>query len=321
MCRRCRLLILLGILAIFTANCDTTALNESRGTLTDPGSEALDRANRPIDSPDGEMVLVPAGEFWMGSEHIPPECKEGCTEEQPFHKIYLDAFWIDRTEVTVASYRRCVEAGPCGPPITSFGSNWGKEGRDEYPVNCMSWFDANTFCEWAGKRLPTEAEWEKAARGTDGRLYPWGNESPTCDFAVALGDEGCNDIQGPPVTRPAGSKPAGASPYGALDMIGNTREWVADWYDETYYANSPAKNPQGPDEGEEKVLRGFNLASPLLLRAASRYEDDPTARMHDGYGFRCANDATKAETGVRLEYAPTGGEVSSPKKEPGQGPS
>ena len=164
-------------------------------------------------------VFVPAGEFLMGSA-------EGDTDagasEKPQHTVYLDAFWIDRVEVTNAMYARCVEAGACKTP-TAYGNpstNYLKAGLENYPVVFVSWSDAQAYCQWAGGRLPTEAEWEKAARGTDGRIYPWGNEPPNaqrCNFAQ---EHGGPDAPANPET-PVGAYPAGASPYGALDMAGN----------------------------------------------------------------------------------------------------
>jgi formylglycine-generating enzyme required for sulfatase activity len=175
------------------------------------------------------MVYVPEGEFLMGSPS-----GQGNDDEHPQHTVYLDAFWIDQTEVTNAQYRKCLEAGVCRKPVCWDNSDYN---APDQPVVCVSWGDARTYCEWAGVRLPSEAEWEKAARGTDGRVYPWGNEAPICEranYAVCVGK-----------AASAGSYPAGVSPYGALDMAGNVWEWVADWYAGNYYSRSPARNPQG----------------------------------------------------------------------------
>ena len=178
-----------------------------------------------------KMVYVPAGEFQMGSE-------DGEDDEKPVHTVYLDAFWIDQTEVTNTMYARCVEAGACG----SFGSS----EFDDYPVSSL-WQDARNYCEWVNRRLPTEAEWEKAARGTDERMYPWGN---TIDESYA------NYSQNVGGTTPVGSYEKGVSFYGAYDMAGNESEWVADWFDENYYSTSPSSNPLGPNSGEFRVARG-----------------------------------------------------------------
>jgi formylglycine-generating enzyme required for sulfatase activity len=222
----------------------------------------------PIDG--AEMVYVPAGEFVMGSDRS--------KTEQPVHTVYLDAFWIDRTEVTNAGYRKCVEVGTCSQPRDT---GWYNDpNRAEHPVVWVDWYQAKTYCEWAGKRLPTEAEWEKAARGTDGRTFPWG-EGIDCDHAHY---SGCPWTFGE--TAPVGSKPAGASPYGALDMTGNVWEWVADWYDPDYYSQSPDRNPPGPASGETRVLRGcsWNSRGPITWRFADW--SHPTSAGNDA-GFRC----------------------------------
>jgi formylglycine-generating enzyme required for sulfatase activity len=194
------------------------------------------------------------------------------------HTVYLDAFYIDRTEVTNAQYRACVEAGACSQP---HDTGWYNDpNRAEHPVVYVDWNQANAYCRWAGKRLPTEAEWEKAARGTDGRTYPWGNSDPDCNkanYGDCVGDK-----------TAVGSYPAGASPYGALGMAGNVCEWVADWYDLGYYSQSPTRNPPGPDSGEERGLRGGSwVFLPGLCRNAVRGWAAPDDQ-HDVVGFRCA---------------------------------
>jgi len=207
--------------------------------------------------------------------------------EQPLHTVYLDAFWIDRTEISNAKYRKCVESGPCrAPAACDWGTTTYKDASgDDYPVACVSWSQARTYCEWAGARLPTEAEWEKAARGTDERTYPWGNSDPDCSRTQSADCDG--------QTAPVGSKALGASPSGALDMAGNVWEWVSDWYDEDYYASAPTRNPQGPSAGTSRVLRGgswYTYSS--SLRAAHRTsatEDSATPTV----GFRCAYSATE----------------------------
>jgi len=231
------------------------------------------------------MVVVPAGEFIRGSE-------KGHPAEKPVKKIYLDEFWIDIYEVTVDEYFRCVKVGNCerpkegGPACSGNVVNWEKKGRGNHPINCVTAFNAEVFCKWAGKRLPTEAEWEKAARGTDGRTYPWGEAKADCNRAVMNdgGLLGCGELS----TWPVESKPSGVSPYGAHNMAGNVSEWTADRYDSKYYSTSPARNPQGPKSGVTRVIRGgcwFDFAS--NLRSAERISDGPS-NAYDVLGFRCA---------------------------------
>ncbi len=196
-------------------------------------------------------------------------------EEKPAHSVTLDAFWIDRTEVTNGQYRQCVEAGACEEPTC--WDNADLNAPDQ-PVVCVTWDDAQAYAGWAGGRLPTEAEWEKAARGTDGRLYPWGENVPDCQTANFKGCVGR--------TPTVGSQPGGASPYGALDMAGNAWEWVADWYDETYHGDAPVQNPQGPASGERRVLRGGSFdMSESRLRTAFRIGNRPAYSNWD-LGFR-----------------------------------
>jgi formylglycine-generating enzyme required for sulfatase activity len=238
-----------------------------------------------ISEKDGmKMVYVPAGEFLMGS----PDSK-GSSDEHPQHTVYLDAFWIDRTEVTNAMYQKCVAADAC-PPNSDYGSDFNDLDQ---PVVGVSWNDAQAYCQWADRRLPTEAEWEKAARETDGRTYPWGNvfdgsKLNYCDKNCSYNwkDEGSDD--GYQYTAPVGSYPAGASPYGALDMAGNVWEWVGDWYVRDYYVRSPDRNPTGPDSGQSRVLRGgsWNNAQ-INVRSANRINLAPVNRDNN-FGFRCA---------------------------------
>jgi formylglycine-generating enzyme required for sulfatase activity len=203
---------------------------------------------------------------------------EGQNDEQPVHEVTLAAFYIDQYEVTNALYKRCVAAGGCEQPGCS--DLYEAETKKNHPVVCVTWYQAQKYCEWQGVRLPTEAEWEKAARGTDGRIYPWGNEWDA---------KRCNTYEGGKVdTTPVGSYPDGVSPYGVYDMAGNVWEWVDDWYDEKYYSNSPAENPPGPSNGQAKALRGggwYYIASDA--RATSHYVDDPDDQ-NGVVGFRCA---------------------------------
>jgi formylglycine-generating enzyme required for sulfatase activity len=217
-----------------------------------------------------EWVTVPVGEFLMGSND---------SDEKPIHRVHLSAYQIARHPVTNAQYELFVMATSYAAP-----EHWenGKilAGKENHPVVNVSWQDAQAFCVWAGVRLPTEAEWEKAARSADGRMYPWGNEPPTqelCNFDGNVDD-----------TTPVGLYPKGASPYGVLDMAGNVWGWVSDWYDDKYYSVSPVENPQGgPATGESRVLRGGSwIDVDLEVRSANR-RYCPPSYWYDFGGFRC----------------------------------
>ncbi len=242
-------------------------------------------ASEPAADCDPEMVFVPAAQFAMGST-------QGDADELPIHTVYVDAYWIDRFEVTVDAWNACVSAGGCGGSNGSSSCNVNRPDRGSHPYNCATWTQAHNYCAWAGKRLPTEAEWERAARGTTAATYPWGETEPTCDYAViwdsALGTFGC----GVNHTQPVGSRAAGSSASGALDMTGNVWEWVNDWYAADYYANSPATNPAGPATGTLRVLRGGSWyeSGPGDLRAAFRNAKSPTQSFVNN-GFRCALSA------------------------------
>ena len=230
---------------------------------------------------DGMTLLyVPAGEFTMGSE-------TGKDEEKPIHTIYLDGFWIDQTEVTNRQYALCVTAGQCISPNETDSSlrsiYYGNSEFDDYPVIYVNWNMAKTYCEWAGRRLPTEAEWEKAARGMDERTYPWG-EDISCNEANYDPKDSCFGD-----TTIAGNFTSGESPYGVYDMAGNVWEWVSDWYSETYYQDSPLSNPLGPDSGQYRVLRGGSFDSSTSgVRTTNRYRYEPTYTLLS-IGFRCAS--------------------------------
>ncbi|OQY97404.1 MAG: hypothetical protein B6D41_03570 [Chloroflexi bacterium UTCFX4] len=239
---------------------------------------------------DAPMVFVPAGEFLMGStdQQVADALKLCSTcnfdDEKPQHTVYLDAFWIDQHEVTNALYKKCVDAGKCQPPNPTVSYTrdpyYGNAQYDNYPVVYVSWDYANSYCEWVGKRLPTEAEWEKAARGSDGRIYPWGN---TFDKNLLNSSEG-----GAGDTTEVGKYPNGASPYRALDMAGNVWEWVHDWHDANFYSSPPRENPQGPSTGQYRVLRGGSFGRNRdIVRAAVRGGVAPDSR-NSNIGFRCA---------------------------------
>ncbi|MGV8118649.1 MAG: formylglycine-generating enzyme family protein [Candidatus Xenobiia bacterium LiM19] len=239
---------------------------------------------RRINPVDGaEMVLIPAGEFTMGS---PDE--KGSDDEHPQLKIYLDAFYIYKYEVTNGQFEKF--AGKTG-----YKSRWGwdryfRPGMQRHPVISVTWEDAQAYCIWARAKLPTEAQWEKAARGTDGRKYPWGN---------SWSEKRCNwwkeplsaDMTGSYTTRwtvPVGSFPLGASPYGLCDMSGNAMEWCRDWYSEKYYSGRLLKNPQGPPTGQEHALRGGSWYNDVTacMRCANRFKSMPM-RSDKDIGFRC----------------------------------
>ena len=248
-----------------------------------------------------EMVLVPAGEFTMGGD--PNETLARCQDERndcnrdetigPIHQVFLDAFYMDKHEVTNALYNDCVNEGICQQPIKTSSHTHSDYFENpeygDYPVIYVDWNMANTFCEWRDARLPTEAEWEKAARGTDGRTFPWGEGKPGCDYANLA--QICKDGD----TSRVGDFVRDVSPYGAYDMAGNIQEWVADWYSEYYYEISPKENPFGPEVGQERVVRGGGwieskvhpLAGLTYWRGGDQVQD-----IDKTLGFRCAKGAT-----------------------------
>jgi formylglycine-generating enzyme len=257
-----------------------------------------------------DMILVPDGEFSMGTN-------EGDRQEGPVHVVSLAAYWIDRYETTNRAFQRFVQSTSRqtlaeqegrsviyrdGGYHTIEGASWwrpsGPEseltGRLDHPVVQVAWDDASAYCQWVGKRLPTEAEWERAARGTDQRTYPWGeagSHSPTA-MANAGAESCCHESahDGYRNTAPVGSFPLGVSPVGALDMAGNAWEWTGDHFHGYFYAESPPYNPTGPVSGDERVLRGGSWISyPFMLRAAYRGHHTPETR-HNYSGFRCARD-------------------------------
>jgi serine/threonine-protein kinase len=276
----------------------------------------------PVRSEDG-MVYVPAGPFVFGSlDPAQALAKLGnrAGDEHPVREVWLDAFWIDRTEVTNADFARFVAetrrvtipeqngsgwvwlpTGWAAVPGASWRHPTGEgssiEGRDDHPVVQVSWFDADAYCAWAGRRLPTDAEWEKAARGTDARAFPWGSEfDPArlnyCDRSCPIPSDrrDASHDDGFAYTAPVGSFPQGASPYGALDMAGNAWEWTADWYHPDSYAFASPRNPRGawPGRMRERAMRGGSFAAERgYTRVTSRSYDPPDTSWF-GVGFRCA---------------------------------
>ena len=250
------------------------------GSKTPPTDASLgDTWTRPADKM--VMVYVPEGEFEMGSTELGEETK-------PVHEVELDGFWIDRTEVTNAQYHRCVKAGDCDPPqgTTRVGGEeyYGQSAYDDYPVSTATWPHAEAYCAWASARLPTEAEWEYAARGPEGFKYPWGDSEPN---ETLLNYDGSVDD-----FAEVGSYAEGASWCGALDLAGNTQEWVADWY--ARYTAERQVNPTGPTQYTSgRTTRGGSFAdSSLFVRAAFRLTVwNFDGGFDEGFGFRCAKDA------------------------------
>jgi Uncharacterized conserved protein len=271
-------------------------------------------ASQPARGCAANQVPIPGGTFWMGDPDLDKDSK-------PVHKVALSPFCIDKTEVTVAAFRACVHAGDCAPPSATVDwkgikredktkwsqfCTWGRSGLDQHPINCVDWKQASAYCEWTGGRLPTEAEWEYAARGSDGRQYPWGNEPPDAKRLNACGGECASMLKerfdatwkpmytgddGWPATAPVGRYPRGASPFGVLDMAGNVWEWTAD--SSFDYTDEAVTNPQRsrPDTSP-RVLRGgsWHDNGPARVRAAVRNGNDPVNRVNS-LGFRCARGA------------------------------
>ena len=272
-------------------------------TALAPLAQAGQGAVRPSSGPDkliflpllakpipSDMVLVPAGGFRMGCDPTHNGGYDCSSQELPLHSVNLDSYSIDKFEVTNARYAECVTAKACTPPADSSSwtrpSYYGNAAYGSFPVIHVTFTQADAYCRWAGQRLPTEAEWEKAARGQSGaRAYPWGDQAPGCALANFFDRAPIPPCVGD--TSAVGSYPGGASPYGAQDMAGNVLEWVHDWYDAGYYTVSPASNPPGPAAGSLKVKRGGGWdALPSTLKTAYRDFDDPAFQDFD-LGFRC----------------------------------
>jgi len=252
---------------------------------------AAERAKLPAND---EMVTIPAGWFLMGSDKKVDRL--AYFTELPQRKVFLDAFDIDKYEVTTVQFLKFVLATN-RPPLIDWRYDGGnfQESMAGHPVMHVSWFDADAYCRWAGKRLPTEAEWEKAARGDDGRIYPWGNQPA----GLTRSNFGRSGLSGPVRDRPerlmlyppiisVDKYDNALSPYGLYQMVGNVAEWVADWYDKDYYKSAPEKNPKGPVKGTQRAFRGGGwIDSTPTVRAAQRNGSDPDTRMN-WLGFRCA---------------------------------
>jgi len=287
-----------------TAAASATASSSATATASVTASSSAGPPVLPIEVPD-DMVLIPEGTVWMGCHQDRDlECD---ADEIPGHPVKLPAFLIDRTEVRVTDYAQCVISGECsdrrlegyaidgGAYVESPRCNWGRPGRERHPINCVSWPQAVAYCEWRAARLPTEAEWERAARGDDKRRFPWGDEPATCVMTVMAeeGDQGC----GKDGSWPVANKPKDVSPFGVMDMAGNVREWVQDWYDPRYYKRKVSDDPQGPDHGSRRVARGGGWGNVVarFMRVSRRENHEPTTHsMH--LGFRCARNATPDAT-------------------------
>ena len=273
----------------------STATPEARTTPTPTATPEKVK----ISATDGmTQLFIPSGSFIMGGLDVYQQ-----SDELPAHEVYLDAFWIDQVEVTNGMYALCVQAGSCRLPALNSSDNrleyFGNPEFQDYPVVHVAWYDANAYCQWSGRRLPTEAEWEHAARGDDLRNFPWGDELPNAYNSNSL------NIVGD--TSRVGSYAEGASPFGALDMAGNVWEWVADRYRPDYYGKSADENPSGPSKDEVfnelRVIRGGSFQDDwVILRLANRsYLDGPNpkaqptdaayyGRSSVQVGFRCAAD-------------------------------
>ena len=269
---------------VVTATAESATSTPAQTSSPSPTeTHALGIVSTHVSPKDGMvMVEIPAREFLMGSDN-------GDADEKPQHTVSLDAYWIDQTEVTNGMYAQCVAAGSCAPPgdTSSYTHNsyYGNLEYDHYPVIYVDWQQANAYCGWVGGRLPTEAEWEKAARGADVRTYPWG-EGIDCSLANYSGKDNGNAVCVGDTTE-VGSYPGGASAYGVLDMAGNVWEWVADWYDTSYYEHSPSENLQGPDSGDGRVVRGGSWDYYVRsVRTSNRYKYTPGFSRYY-VGFRC----------------------------------
>lgn len=322
--------VVLGGLGFFALLARGGEAESSPAALLEPPEPAIrpQPAAAPVLGCPPEMAFIPAGQYFRGSDE-----RDARPNEKPAHPVQLDAFCIDRTEVTVAAYRACSDAGGCRRAkievdwpaikeeqreIYSTLCNIGMEGRDRHPINCVSWQMADEYCSANEKRLPTEAEWEYATRGPDGRVYPWGDEEPTVEHLNACGAECAQwgkqhgeimtalyqEDDGYVGTAPVGTFPRGSSRFGLHDVVGNVWEWVADW--ETTYTAGRLDNPRGATSGTKRTIRGgaFNGGFASWLRPSFRYAQDPTAMSH-AIGFRCASALPSSQpppsTGARQQ--------------------
>lgn len=295
--RRCLIAVMIGVLTASGAVYALDVADVVREWTPAGKKLAAERAQSPSHD---EMVLIPAGPFLMGSDKKVD--RNAYLAELPQRKIYLDAYEIDKFEVTTVQFLKFVLAKDL-PPLIDWQYDGGnfQETMVNHPVMHVSWDDADAYCRWAGKRLPTEAEWEKAARGDDGRIYPWGNQMA----GLSRSNYGRTGLSGPVRDRPerlllyppiisVDKYDNAVSPYGLFQMSGNVAEWVADWYDPKYYASAPDRNPKGPENGTQRSFRGGGwIDSTPSVRAAQRNGTDPSTKMN-WMGFRCARDVKEA---------------------------
>jgi formylglycine-generating enzyme required for sulfatase activity len=295
--------------AVGAVGCAFLSLSQGAAATWPPPAPQAPEASIPnppitaVNPKDGAvMIFIPAGKFLMGSTPVQVQQAElalpagDFTDEEPPRQVYLDGYWIYKNDVTVARYRKFCKATNHDMPAAP---GWG--WKDDQPIVNVTWDDAKAYCDWAGVALPTEAQWEKAARGTDGRIYPWGN---TWDAAKAW----CSVATPRTSTAPVGSIPAGASPYGCLDMSGNVCQWCADWYVATYYATAPGQNPTGPASGGYRVVRGGSWGSNSIpfFTGANRYGFFSPYYCCDYIGIRAALSITKIASGAAAPLAVLG---------------
>ena len=257
------------------------ATYESLITFYNPGATPPFVPNKmKISTMDGMFqVYIPAGPFLMGTNN------KTFLSSYPEHQVYLDAYWIDQTLVSNGMFARCVQAGVCSYiyGVPEYNPRFADPAFASYPITYVTWFDADQYCRWAGRRLPTEAEWEKAARGLSAASYPWGEETPNPTMA----NFEASHLEGPVSVY---SHPNGASSYGVLGMAGNMREWMADWFNPSYYVRSPDQNPQGASQGDKKSLRGGSyLDGERGLLSYMRFSHEPQSPGANR-GFRCVQD-------------------------------
>lgn len=301
---------ILSLILPTLAACNGGAGGATTSTSDESGTQSSESSSGSVSESDdvgtetggtsqvGDMVDIPAGDFQMGCDEI--TVADCVSDELPIHLVSVSGFQIDLTEVTVAAYRECVDAGACTEPGVDdpeFGPdiprcNWDEAGRDQHPVNCLVRPDAVDYCAFRDLRLPTEAEWEYAARGQTGRLFPWGEADPSCDLANTSLPGPCED---PARTLPVGSNPDGASAFGVEDMGGNLREMVSDWYQSDYYAVSPQADPQGPQFGEIDSLSG----EPQLVTRGGGFMTEEEQRLRASHRERTLEQTRSFSTGFR----------------------